>query len=166
MSSVVFQELREARALAYSASARYSAGSRINAENLMMGAIGTQTDKTVDALAAFIDLIDNMPSSSERFEESVNSMLNRYRTSKLNFREVIGAVRTWERQGLEGDPRRDNYRKLQRTELDDLLEFQTEHVKDRAKLISIVGDLSIIDADELEQFGSVQQLQVEDLFVN
>ena len=55
-------------------------------------------------MAAFIDLIDNMPSSSERFEESVNSMLNRYRTSKLNFREVIGAVRTWERQGLEGDP--------------------------------------------------------------
>ena len=78
MSSVVFQELREARALAYSASARYSAGSRINAENLMMGSIGTQTDKTVDALAAFIDLIDNMPSSFERFEESVNSMLNRY----------------------------------------------------------------------------------------
>ena len=166
MSSVVFQELREARALAYSASARYSAGSRINAENLMMGSIGTQTDKTVDALAAFIDLIDNMPSSSERFEESVNSMLNRYRTSKLNFREVIGAVRTWERQGLEGDPRRDNYLKLQQTELADLLEFQAEHVKDRAKLISIVGDLSIIDADELEQFGSVQQLQVEDLFVN
>ena len=93
-------------------------------------------------------------------------MLNRYRTSKLNFREVIGAVRNWERQGLEGDPRRDNYRKLQRTELDDLLEFQTEHVKDRAKLISIVGDLSIINVDELEQFGSVQQLQVEDLFVN
>ena len=79
---------------------------------------------------------------------------------------MIGAVRTWERQGLEGDPRRDNYLKLQQTELDDLLEFQAEHVKDRAKLISIVGDLSIIDVDELEQFGSVQQLQVEDLFVN
>ena len=93
-------------------------------------------------------------------------MLNRYRTSKLNFREVIGAVRTWERRGLEGDPRRDNYQKLQQTELADLLEFQAEHVKDRAKLISIVGDLSIIDVDELEQFGSVQQLQVEDLFVN
>jgi len=166
MSSVVFQELREARALAYSASARYSAGNRINAQNLMMGSIGTQTDKTVDALAAFIDLIDNVPSSSERFEESVNSMLNRYRTSKLNFREVIGAVRTWERQGLEGDPRRGNYRKLQETELADLLEFQAQHVKDRAKLISVVGDLSIIDIDELEQFGSVEELSVDDLFVD
>jgi len=166
MSSVVFQELREARALAYSASARYAPGSRVNAENLIMGSIGTQTDKTADALAAFIDLIDNMPSSSERFDESVNSMLNRYRTSKLNFREIIGAVRTWERQGLEGDPRRGNYQKLQETELEDLLQFQQQHVKDRAKLISIVGDLSIIDTAELEQFGTVQEVEVDELFVN
>ena len=166
MSSVVFQELREARALAYSASARYAPGSRVNAENLIMGSIGTQTDKTADALAAFIDLIDNMPSSSERFDESVNSMLNRYRTSKLNFREVIGAVRTWERQGQEGDPRRANYQKLQETQLEDLLQFQQQHVKDRAKLISIVGDLSIIDTAELEQFGTVQEVEVDDLFVN
>jgi predicted Zn-dependent peptidase len=166
MSSVVFQELREARALAYSASARYAPGSRVNAENLIMGSIGTQTDKTADALAAFIDLIDNMPSSSERFDESVNSMLNRYRTSKLNFREIIGAVRTWERQGLEGDPRRGNYQKLQETELEDLLQFQQQHVKDRAKLISIVGDLSIIDTAELEQFGTVQEVKVDELFVN
>ena len=165
MSSVVFQELREARALAYSASARYSQGSRQNAENLMLGAIGTQTDKTAEALSAFIDLIDNMPSSAERFDESVNSLVNRYRTSKLNFREVIGAVRSWERQGFDSDPRRQRYEELQQTTLEDLEAFQQAHVKDRAKLISIVGDLSIIDTEELEQFGTVEQVEVADLFV-
>ena len=165
MSSVVFQELRESRALAYSAQARYAQGGRLNAENLMLGAIGTQTDKTVDALESFIDLIDNMPSSSERFEESVNSLLNRYRTSKLNFREVIGAVRSWERLGFETDPRRERYQQLQTASIDELISFQEEHIKDRPKLISIVGDLSIISAEELEQFGSVEQVQVEQLFV-
>jgi hypothetical protein len=39
-------------------------------------------------------------------------------------------------------------------------------VKDRAKLISIVGDLSIIDTAELEQFGTVQEVKVDELFVN
>ncbi len=165
MSSVVFQELREARALAYSASARYLQGGRLDAENLMLGAIGTQTDKTADALAAFIDLIDNMPSSADRFDESVNSLVNRYRTSKLNFREVIGAVRSWERQGFDGDPRRERFQELQEATLEDLEAFQQTHVKDRAKLISIVGDLSIIDTEELEQFGSVQQVEVAELFV-
>ena len=166
MSSVVFQELREARALAYSASARYAQGGRVNAENLILGTIGTQTDKTVDALGAFIDLIDNMPASTERFDESVNSRLNRYRTSKINFRQVIGAVRSWERLGIEGDPRRQRFQQLQSISLDDLVSFQREHIKDRPKLISIVGDLSIIDVEELEQFGTVKQVQVDELFVN
>lgn len=166
MSSVVFQELREARALAYSAGARYAQGSRLNDQNIMLGAIGTQTDKTSDALSAFIDLIDNMPESNERFATSVESLLNRYRTSKINFREVISAVRGWERLGLEGDPRKESYQKLQTASIDELLRFQQEHIKDRAKLISIVGDLSILNQEELEQFGTVKEVQIEDLFVD
>lgn len=166
MSSVVFQELREARALAYTAGASYSQGRRTGAENLMLGVIGTQTDKTVDALTAFMDLIDNMPESEQSFEESVNSLTNRYRTSKLNFREVIGAVRSWQLLGLEGDPRQQTYNQLQAAEFSDLLEFQQTNVKGRNKLISIVGDLSIIDLEELEQFGTVKQIQVDQLFVD
>ncbi len=166
MSSVVFQELREARALAYSASARYSQGGRENAENLMLGGIGTQTDKTVEALTAFIDLIDNMPVSQERFDESVNSLLNRYRTSKVSFREVLAAVRSWERLGLDGDPRRQRFQQLQNSSIDDLVNFQQEHVKERPKLISVLGDMSIIDADELAQFGTVREVQVDELFVD
>ena len=95
----------------------------------------------------------------------MNSLLNRYRTAKLNFRQVIGAVRSWERLGFEADPRRERFQQLQNASLDDLLAFQQEHVQNRAKLISIVGDLSIIDAGELEQFGSVEEVQVEQLFV-
>ena len=166
MSSVVFQELREARALAYSASARYAEGGRLNDENIMLGAIGSQTDKTVDALAAFLDLIDNMPVSAERYNESVNSLLNRYRTSKISFREVISAVRSWERLGLTSDPRRERFQALQNATLEDLLAFQRDHVKGHAKLISVLGDLSIIDVDDLAQFGTVKEVDVSELFVN
>ncbi|MEQ9021181.1 MAG: hypothetical protein RLN82_00285, partial [Pseudomonadales bacterium] len=144
----------------------YSQGGRENAENLMLGGIGTQTDKTVDALSAFLDLIDNMPVSQERFDESVNSLLNRYRTSKISFREVLPAVRSWERLGLDGDPRRQRFEELQTASMDDLISFQQEHVRARPKLISVLGDMSIIDADELAQFGTVQEVQVDELFVD
>jgi predicted Zn-dependent peptidase len=165
MSSVVFQELREARALAYSASARYSQGTRLGAENLMLGAIGTQTDKTVDALNAFVELIDNMPQSTERFEESVNSLLNRYRTAKIGFRDVIGAVRSWERLGIDGDPREQSYNELQSLEFQDLADFQKFHVANKPKLFSVVGDLSIIDVDALARFGEVNEIQINDIFI-
>ena len=166
MSSVVFQELRESRALAYSASAQYSQGSRLLAENLVIGTIGSQNDKAVEATVAFLDLFDNMPRSIERFEEARNSMLNRYRTSTVGFRQVIGTVRAWERQGLTGDPRRERFAQLQSMTLEDLLGFQQEHVAGKEKLISIVGDLSRVQPDTLSEYGVVKELSVDDLFVD
>ncbi len=165
MSSVVFQELREARALAYSASAQYAQGSRLDAENMMIGAIGSQNDKAVDATAAFIELMDNMPRSTERFQEARDSLINRYRTSTVGFRQMIPTVRAWERQGLNGDPRPQRFATLQSFTMENLLGFQREHVSGRPKLISIVGDLSRIDTEQLAQFGSIRQLQVDELFV-
>ena len=59
MSGIVFQELREARALAYSTFARYTTGRRKGEQNQMWGYIACQSDKTPEAVEALIDLIDN-----------------------------------------------------------------------------------------------------------
>ena len=165
MSSVVFQELREARALAYSAQAQYAQGGRLGSENLMLGVISSQNDKTVDAIGAFLDLFDNMPVSENRFQEAKSSLISRYRTSTVGFRQVIGTVRSWERLGLDGDPRAQRFAELQSATLQDMVDFQQQDIANKPKLISIVGDLSRIDADALAEFGHVTQLQVDDLFV-
>jgi predicted Zn-dependent peptidase len=165
MSSVVFQELREARALAYSAQAQYAQGGRLNDENLGLGVIGSQNDKTVEAIGAFLDLFDNMPVSQERYNEAKSSMESRYRTSTIGFRSIIGTVRSWEELGIEGDPRRERFEKLQVTTLEDMVSFQQNNIAGKPKLISIVGDVSRFDADELAEFGTVKQVQVDDIFV-
>lgn len=165
MSSVVFQELREARALAYSAQAQYALGGRLNDENLGLGAIGSQNDKTVEAIGAFLELFDNMPVSQERYDEAKSSMESRYRTSTIGFRSIIGTVRSWEELGIESDPREARFAKLQETTLEDMVNFQQNNVAGKPKLISIVGDVSRFDADELAEFGTVKQVQVDDIFV-
>lgn len=166
MSSVVFQELRESRALAYSAGANYAQGNRLGAENLMLGAIGTQNDKTVEALEAFVDLIDNMPRSRERFEEAVSSQVNRYRTASLSARQIPGTVRGWQRLGLDHDPRPQRFATLMNTRLDDMVRFQQERVANRPKLISIVGDTNRLDMEALEALGQVRILTVDEVFVD
>ena len=45
--------------------------------------------------------------------------------------------------------------------LQDLLDFQQNHVADRAKLISVVGNLSVIDTEALASFGEVQEVEIE-----
>lgn len=166
MSSIVFQELREARALAYSAGALYHVGSRLKDENLMIGAIGCQADKTPEAISAFIDIIDNLPESPERMQEALTALDNQYRTSKLGFREVISAVRAWEKRGLEPDPRKKQFEALKAAGLDTVLAFHKERVKDRPKLISVVGDKNRIDMNALQEYGAVTEVGLTDLFVD
>jgi predicted Zn-dependent peptidase len=165
MSSVVFQELREARALAYSAAASYAQGSRTDSETLMLGVIGTQNDKTVDALLAFIDLIDNMPQSSERFADALGSQVNRYRTASASARQIPGMVRSWERLGLNADPRPEQFTRLQEISFETVVQFQRQRVAGRAKLISIVGDTNRMDLEALAELGNVKVLNVDDVFV-
>lgn len=165
MSSVVFQELREARALAYSAQAQYAQGGRIDAENLGLGVISSQNDKTVDALAAFLDLFENMPVSGERFNEAQSALANRYRTSTIGFRQINGTVRSWERLGLNNDPRAQRFAQLQGATLEDMLAFQRRNIAGKPKLISIVGDMSRIDEEALAEFGEVTNIDVDTLFV-
>jgi predicted Zn-dependent peptidase len=166
MSSIVFQELRESRALAYSAGALYHVGTRIDDENLMIGAIGCQADKTPEAVAAFIEIMDKLPESPERMQEALTALDNQYRTSKLGFRDVIGAVRAWEKLGLAPDPRKKQFEALKSAGLETVLAFHKQWVKDRAKLISVVGDKNRIDMTALKQYGDITEVELDALFVD
>ena len=166
MSGIVFQELREARALAYSAGALYHTGTRLHDENLMIGVIECQADKTPEALEAFVDIIDNLPESPDRFRETLAAIENRYRTSKIGFRGVIGAVRSWERLGLEDDPRKRRFEEIQSAEFDRLLNFHQQRIQDRPKLISIVGDKNHIDMEKLAETGEIIEVSLDQIFVN
>ena len=164
MAGIVFQELREARALAYSAWSRYFVAEHKEDENVMGSFIGCQADKTPEALATFIELIDEIPESPERFAAAQQALISGHRTSRLTFREVLGAVHTWENQGVPIDPRAWRFEQIQRADLSEVLEFQEGHIKGRPKLVSIVGDKSKIDMAELGKSGKIVEVGVDDIF--
>jgi predicted Zn-dependent peptidase len=164
MAGIVFQELREARALAYSVGAVYGNGGRKGEQNVMSGSIGCQADKTPEALDAFLDLFEKLPASPERFADTRDSIISRYRTGKLGFREILWAVRSWERLEVPIDPRKARFEKIQRLGLDDVLQFDKEHLQGRPKLISIVGDKNKIDLEKIRKDGAVTELELKDIF--
>ncbi len=166
MSGIVFQELRESRALAYSVGAFYFQPSNLWDENLVLGDIATQPDKAAEALAAFLDLFDNMPQSEGRFQNTLRSLENQYRVSKINFRGILGAVRNWDRLALEADPRRNRFEDILTAEFPTLLDFQRKRIAGRPRLISIVGPRDRIDLARIEQFGQIREVTVEDIFLD
>lgn len=165
MGGLVFQELREARALAYIVGAQYLVPERRVDKNLMIGVIHTQPDKAHEAVQAFAELMDKMPASQERFQETLTSVENQYRTAHVGFRGILDSVVKWERLGLPIDPRREWFRQVREVTLDDLLKFQLQHIQDRPKMISIVGDSKRINLQDIEQIGPIKKLTLGDLFV-
>ena len=135
-------------------------------ENLVIGDIATQPDKAAEALAAFLDLFENMPQSEDRFQNTLRSLENQYRVSKINFRGILGAVRSWEQLGLEADPRRKRFEEILTAEFPTLLDFQRKRIAERPRLISIVGPRDRIDLSRIEQFGQIREVTVEDIFLD
>lgn len=166
MAGIVFQEMREARALAYSVWAHYLVSSFEGGENLVMGFIGTQADKTVDALAAYLELWDNMPNSADRFQIVKESLDNQYRVSKIGFRNILGAVKSWERLGLRGDPREERYEEIMMGDLESLFDFYEGNIRGQPKMISILGPSAAIDMDQLKEHGEVTQVSISEIFVD
>ena len=164
MAGLVFQELREARALAYSAWAHFFTPSRPDEENILVGSIGCQADKTIEAVLAFMELLENMPINQTRWESAHSSILSSYRTNPIPYRSTAGYVYDVHALGLKGDPRRDRFERMSESSIETLREFYQNSIQTKAKLLSIVGDSSKIDLSELEKIGPVTRIKAEQLF--
>jgi predicted Zn-dependent peptidase len=164
MAGLVFQELREARALAYSAWAHFFTPSHPDEENILVGSIGCQADKTLDAVQAFMDLLENMPINQTRWESAHSSILSSYRTNPIPYRSTAGFIFDVNSLGLTGDPRKERFTKTGEATIKTLRQFYQNSIKPKAKLLSIVGDSSKIKIKELEKIGPVTQIKKEQLF--
>ncbi len=166
MAGIVFQELREVRALAYMVGARYMPGARRDDKNIMLGVIQTQADKTLEAVTAFIDLMDNLPLTEERYAFARNALLNDYRSNRIGFRAVPNTILDWDRRNLTPDPRRGWYEEIVKAEDTSLLaSFHKTYIAGKAKLISIVGDAARVDKEALKALGVFTEVTVDEVFV-
>lgn len=164
MSGLAFQELRESRALAYVVGAFYANADRAGERNQVIGMIGCQADKTVEALDGLLGLFDDMPVSKDRFDQGKTALVNSYRTGKIGFRGVIGSVDGWSRLGITEDPRPARLNAIRDAELNTLTDFYHNEVKARPKYITVVGEKAKIDLEKLKAHGEFTEVSLEDLF--
>ncbi len=164
MGGVAYQELREARALAYVVDGAYDTASRLGERNNTVGMIGCQADKTIDATVGMVGLFDGMPFSEDHFTKAKASLISSYRTSKIGFRSVAPAVDAWSKLGLNGDPRPGRFHILGDTNIAALKEFYNNEIKGKPMYITIVGDREKIDIEKLGNIGEVVEVELDALF--
>lgn len=164
MNSIVFQELRESRGLAYSAGATYASPWMKDADNYFMTMIGSQNDKMADCIDVFHDITENLPLAQNSFDLAKESLLKQMATRRYVGDEVLSLYRTMRRAGFDHDIHADIYPRVQQLTIDDLANFARRHVSSRTYRYIVLGDEQNLDMQKLSTLGTVHSLTLEYIF--
>lgn len=165
MNAIVFQEMREKRGLAYSASARYVTPSTPDESFRITSFIATQNDKVVDALNAFNELFDEMPVSENAFNLAKESMLTDIETNRITKMDIIFSYLGARRFNRDYDLRSVMYAKIPKMSLNDVIDFQQKYVRNKPKTYVILGNENILNFEAIEkEFGPVERVSPETYF--
>jgi predicted Zn-dependent peptidase len=164
MAGLVFQEIREYRALAYSAWASFERDRDSVQDSYLLGFVGCQADKTTDAITTMLDLIRTFPARPEQLPGVRASLLYALETSAPSFRGVHLQREAWQRAGYEGDPRPELLAGYRALEFDDVQAFFAAQVAERPVIVMVVGDPDHVDLERLAAWGKVVRVAPRELF--
>ena len=164
LSSIVFQEIREARALAYSANAYYTSPSRANKAHYFQAYVSTQAEKMKEAVNALHEIIEYMPLNENQIQEARLSVLKSIETERYTKATPYWAYRNSLDRGIETDVRKPMYETISNATIADLKAFQQTHVKGRKFTFLVMGDKEKVDFDFLNSIGEVKEFSLEELF--
>lgn len=164
MNSIVFQEMRESRGLAYSAWAGLNKPGYADEDYYFISQISSQNDKMLDAINTFNDIINNMPQSETAFKLAKEGMIARLRTDRITKMSVIWSYINAQDLGQTVDSRIKLFNDVQGMTLQDVIDFQQKWIKGRTYSYGILGDKKELDMEALKKIGPVIELTTEDIF--
>lgn len=164
MSSVVFQELRESKALAYSAYAGYGQAAEKGKYNQLSAFIGCQADKLPEATSAMMEILNNIPLKESSLNLSKESIINAIRSERSTKASVLYAYLRNEKMGLHHDTKSDIFNQTTNLGIEDLNKFHESFVKGKKFTLVMIGKKDKINFEALRKFGRVTELKADDVF--
>lgn len=164
MSSVVFQNIREAKALAYSTFASYIQPDQKDKNGRVLAFIGTQADKFNDAVNAMNELLSKLPEDTAAFSFSKSSIKNRIETERISEEGLVNYLWSMQEYGLDKDSRELLYNTLKDIKLKDIIAFHKAMLNAKNYRMAIVADKENIKPADLKKYGKVTELTLEEIF--
>ncbi|HWQ26236.1 MAG TPA: insulinase family protein [Chlorobaculum sp.] len=164
MSSVVFQEMREAKALAYSVFSVYRLPKEKDKHSYVFSYIGTQSDKLPEALEGFQALMQKLPESPELFTSAKAGIDQKIRTERLTKSEILIAWEEYRRLGLDHDIRKEIFEQTPKMKFSDIERFHATRFRDKNQVMLVLGKKSALDLETLGKYGDVTFLTLKEIF--
>lgn len=167
MSSLVFQEIREFRSLAYSTRAYVKRPLNPNKKNYLFGFIGCQGDKTLEAIEVMHGLLTDMPEKEGRTAAIQNSLVQGAYSSRPGFRNLSMVVAEWIQKGYKQDPYQKLLPQYEKVGFEDIRNYYKGHIQSNLNGLAIVitGDSRQFDLESLKKYGKVVLLDEKEILV-
>ena len=164
MNTVVFQELRETRALAYNAYAMYKRPEYKDDSESFFTHIISQNDKMGDCIKVFNEIVNSMPQNEAAFDlakQSLTKSIQSERTTKFN---IFQRYLFLKQLGLDHDYMQDIYAALPKLTLQDIVSFARQNIAHKPYRYAVLGNEKNLDMKVLEKIAPVKRLTTEDIF--
>lgn len=164
LSSIVFQEIRESKSLAYSAYSYYSQASDKNDANYVMAYIGTQANKMPQAVDAMMTLMNDMPEAEEQFNAAKEATLKKLAAQRITKSNIFWTYERLQKLGIDYDHREEMYKAIEKMTLADLKAFFDKNIKGEQYNVMVIGNKKDVDMDALGKLGKIQEMDIDYLF--
>lgn len=164
MAGIVFQTIRESKALAYSTYSNFRVPYTKEEPFTMLSYVGTQADKISEAAPAMTELIDNLPESENLLEMSKKSIRNVIETERIIKQNIIYYSDNMDRLGLHEDIRKAYYEKIPSMNFSELKRFAESNIKGQKRNMMVLGDEKKVNFGVLSAYGKVEKVSLDQIF--
>lgn len=164
MNTVVFQELRESRALAYNAWASYMTPSRKGHPEFTLTHIISQNDKLLDCINTFNGILDTIPQSDKAFELAKQALIKRLAAARTTKFGILNAYMRAKKLGLDYDINEKIYNSIPSVKMSDMVDFERERMARKPYHYIILGDEKELDIKALEKIAPIRRIATDEIF--
>jgi zinc protease len=164
LSSIVFQEIRESKALAYSAYSYFTTPRTKEESHYVRAYVGSQVDKLPLATEAMLDLMNDMPLADGNFNYSKDAALKKIETQRVKDRDVFWRYQSNLKRGIDYDINEQIYTEIEQMNISQLSDFFNANIKGLNYSFVVIGDRNKVDQKVLKELGEYKELNMEDIF--
>ena len=164
MNTVVFQEMRETRGLAYNAWAIYRQPAVKGDPEDFFTHIITQNDKLMDCVGHFHTILDTIPQSETSFQIAKEGLTKQLASRRVTKFALINAWIAARDMGLDYDINKPIYEALPQLTMKDVVDFEQQQIARKPYRYIILGDERDLDMKSLQQYGPVRRVSLAEIF--
>jgi predicted Zn-dependent peptidase len=110
------------------------------------------------------ELLQELPQSENAFSNAKEAVKNNIETQRTLKTSILFALDNAEKMSIDYDIRKDTYKAIDGITLQDLNDFHKQKFSGKPYAMAILGSKSKIDLKELEKYGEVKILTLEEIF--